>query len=334
MLLRRVTTRLFLDWESLLTILLSRHIASMEAALNVFLYWLGGKFMPLQDLVDYFNDRFELEHRSTYRPFILEKGEVSGLFGPLRIDSIFSPLRQTLKPTTIVGHTAQITVATHKTPPLYSNEIENLRADNSAQATNFESIINFDRLSRTVHMLNYLSSSRLQGLLFLEVDPRHILGIKHDHGAYFEEVIAKCGLENKNIVITMTVFSQYGRYYQELINGLDNYRRRGYRIALKFDSMTQKSQSDLIATLSPDYVSFSMRNIDSKTEETLLPLKVRVASTGGLSILQQIDDKKSDRLARDIGFDLVGGSYYRAIAFDYFDNAKQKDLNISLSENR
>ncbi|WP_333873984.1 hypothetical protein [Methylobacter sp.] len=290
--------------------------------------------MPLQDLVEYFNDRFELEHRSTYRPFILENGEVSGLFGPIRIDSIFSPLRQTLKPTTIVGHTAQITVATHKTPPLYSNEIENIRTDSSVQATNFESIINFDRLSRTVHMLNYLALPRLQGLLFLEVDPRHILGIKQDHGAYFEEAIARCGLENKNIVISMAVFSQYDRYYQELINGLDNYRRRGYRIALKFDYIPQKNQSDLITKLSPDYVAFSAINIDSKIEETLYQLKVLVASVGGLSILQQIDDKKTDTLARNIGFDLVEGSYYRAIAFDYFDSAKPKKLNIPLSENR
>jgi len=53
--------------------------------------------MPLQDLVEYFNDRFELEHRSTYRPFILENGEVSGLFGPIRIDSIFFHAQANIK---------------------------------------------------------------------------------------------------------------------------------------------------------------------------------------------------------------------------------------------
>ena len=67
--------------------------------------------MPLQHLVEYFNDRLGREHRSSFRPFILEEGKVSGLFGPIRIDSFFAPLRQTLKPTVIVGHTAQITVA-------------------------------------------------------------------------------------------------------------------------------------------------------------------------------------------------------------------------------
>ena len=61
-------------------------------------------------------------------------------------------------------------------------------------------------------------------------------------------------------------------------------------------------------------------------------LKTRVASVGGQSILQQIDEKKSDLLARNTGFDLVEGGYYRAIAFDYLSNSKPDalyDLNAS-----
>ncbi len=293
--------------------------------------------MPLQHLVEYFNDRLGREHHSSFRPFILEGGKVSGLFGPIRIDSFFTPLRQTLKPTVIVGHTAQITVAPNKTQHLYANEIEALLANNSVPATEFESIINFDRLSRTVHMLNYLTLSHLQGVLFLEVDPRHILGIKQDHGAYFEEVIAQCGLETKNVAIVLAVNSQYAYYYQDLINGLENYRRRGYQIALKFDYLVLESPAfDLIAKISPNYVSLSARNIDDQThDDTLLAklhqLKARVASIDGQSILQQIDEKKSDLLARKTGFDLVEGGYYRAIAFDYLSHSKPEhyDLNAS-----
>jgi len=290
--------------------------------------------MPLQDLVEYFNDRLGREHRSSFRPFILEEGKVSGLFGPIRIDSFFAPLRQALKPTLIVGHTAQITVAPNKTQHLYANEIETLLANNSVPAADFESIINFDRLSRTVHMLNYLTLSHLQGVLFLEVDPRHILGIKQDHGAYFQEVIAQCGLETKNIVIILAVNSQYARYYQELINGLDNYRRRGYQISLNFDCFAQESEAfDLIAKISPNYVSLSARNMEDQVhDDTLLEklqqLKTRVASAGGQSILLQIDEKKSDLLARNTGFDLVEGGYYRAIAFDYLGNSKPDDYMI------
>lgn len=291
--------------------------------------------MPLQDLVEYFNDRLGREHRSSFRPFVLEENKVSGLFGPIRIDSFFAPLRQTLKPTVIVGHTAQITVAPNKTQHLYANEIETLLANNSVPATEFESIINFDRLSRTVHMLNYLTLSHLQGLLFLEVDPRHILGIKQDHGAYFEEVIAQCGLETKNVVIVLAVNSQYARYYQELINGLENYRRRGYQLALNFDYLAQESEAfNLIAKIAPNFVSLSARNMEDQVHDDILltklhQLKTQVALVGGQIILQQIDEKKSDLLARNSGFDLVEGGYYRAIAFDYLSNSKPEHYELN-----
>ena len=303
--------------------------------------------MPLQHLVEYFNDRIGREHRSSFRPFVQEEGKVSGLFGPIRIDSFFTPLRQTLKPTVIAGHTARIAVAPNKTQQLYTNEIETLLANDAVPASDFESIINFDRLCRTVHMLNYLTLAHLQGVLFLEVDPRHILGIKQDHGAYFEEVIVRCGLETKNVVIVLSVNSQYARYYQELISGLENYRRRGYQLALNFDYLAQALKIDylpqesevfdLIAKISPNYVSLSARNIEDQVhDDTLLAklqqLKSRVALVGGQSILQQIDDKKSDLLARNTGFDLVEGGYYRAIAFDYLSHSKpdQYDLNANI----
>jgi hypothetical protein len=294
--------------------------------------------MPLQHLVEYFNDRLGREHRSSFRPFILEEGKVSGLFGPIRIDSFFAPLRQTLKPTVIVGHTAQISVAPNKTQHLYENEIETLLANNAVQASDFESIINFDRLCRTVHMLNYLTLAHLQGVLFLEVDPRHILGIKRDHGVYFEEVIVRCGFETKNVVIVLAVNSQYARYYQELIKGLDNYRRRGYQIALKYEYLPQGDETaDFIANISPNFVSVSARNIedqahDDNLQEKLRQLKKQVASTGGQTILQQIDEKKSDLLARNTDFDWVEGGYYRAIAFDYLGHSKPDHYGLNASK--
>ncbi len=271
--------------------------------------------MPLQNLVEYFNDRFGQEHRSSFRPFLLEEGTISALFGQIKIGSVFSPIRQALKPAESVGHAAKLKVSTHDVQYLYSDEIENLLSNHPHQAGDFESIINFDRLSRTVHMLNYLPITHLQGALFLEVDPRHILGVKKDHGAYFEEVIGQCGLETKNVVIIMAVNSHYARHYQELVTGLDNYRHRGYQIALKFDYVAQESQSfDLITKLSPNYVSLSARHLDQVRDnalfEKLRDLRVLVASAGGRTILQQIDQKKSESLARNTGFDLVQGSYY------------------------
>jgi hypothetical protein len=280
-------------------------------------------FMSLHNLVEYFNDRFGQEHRSSVRPYIFEDGKISGLFGPIRIDSSFSPLRQTLKPLAISGHIAKIIVSTYEAHDIYSSETEDLPmlVHNSAQANEFESIINFDRLCRTVHLLNFLPlTNHLQDLLFLEVDPRHILGVKQDHGANFQEVITHCGLETKNIVIVLTVNIQYIRYHQKLIQGLENYRYRGYQIGLKFDSVAKENQMfEFIQKLSPNYVSLSARYLDNVRDNTL-PTKLHkfkalVTSTGGQSILQQIDVKRSDSIARNTGFDLVQGGYYERYSY-------------------
>jgi len=49
--------------------------------------------MPLQQLINHFNDRFEKEHHSRLHPFILENSRVSGIFGPIRISNSFYPVR-------------------------------------------------------------------------------------------------------------------------------------------------------------------------------------------------------------------------------------------------
>lgn len=74
--------------------------------------------MHLQPLVDYFNDRFATEHHSNIRPFTIENGLVSGIFGPIQISSIFESVRQTDDNEKLVGHIAQISVTpyTHNQP--------------------------------------------------------------------------------------------------------------------------------------------------------------------------------------------------------------------------
>ncbi len=278
--------------------------------------------MLLNHLVDVFNDAFENEHDFSYRPFILKDKSVNGLFGPIRIGSIFSSIRQSATPTHIIGHAAQIEVSANTNYYVHENEIANLLSDRATYHSNLESIITFDRLSRTVHVLNYLALLSVDQLLFLEVDPRHILGIKKDHGVYFQDFIAKAGLETKNVVVVLTVYSQYARHYQELLTGLENYRRQGYQIALKFDNLPKdKALADLIIQLSPQYIFVSARVLEQHPdviiEKTLSKLMTLVALAKSQVILQHVDDKKADVLARDSGFDYVEGSYYRAIPFDY-----------------
>jgi EAL domain-containing protein (putative c-di-GMP-specific phosphodiesterase class I) len=271
--------------------------------------------MALFDLVEYFNDRFEREHRAKYRPLVIENNRVYGVFGQLRIHSVFSPLRETVNPKNVSGHAVKIKVAAYEAQYLHSYEMDNLALNSGDNYIHFESVINFDRLARTVHMLNYLPLAQSDKVLFLEVDPRHILGIKKDHGAYFETVIEQCGLTTKNTVVVLAVTRNYVQYSAALIRGLSNYRQRGYQIALRFDHLvSDKHIFDLIGKLTPDYVSLSARQIEVENKnnalEKLHALKQALTITQGQGILRQIDRKKSELLARQSGFDLVEGNYY------------------------
>lgn len=280
--------------------------------------------MPLQQLVEYFNNRFETEHHSDIKPFIIENGTVSGLFGQIRVSSTFKPVRYTLEPNRIAGHSSKISVSTHDFQQLHTMEIENLLNETIKQPSDFQSIINLDRLCRTVHMLNYLPITHLSGVLFLEVDPRHILSVKLNHGAYFEEVIVACGLATKNVVISMTVNSVYALHHAQLLEGLHNYRQRGYQIALNIDLIySAKSIVDLIEQLAPNYLrvnvpSFnnSPLNSESNWYNTLNNLKDLLDRVGGRTIMRHIHQKEQALVALNAGFDFIEGNYYDTLVTD------------------
>ncbi len=271
--------------------------------------------MALVDLVEYFNDRFEREHQAHYRPLSIENNQVIGVFGQLSISSVFSPLREISNVINVSGHAVKIKVSAQDSPYLHSYEMDNLALNSADTYIHFESVINFDRLARTVHMLNYLPLAKSNQVLFLEVDPRHILGIKKDHGAYFETVLEQCGLTTQNTVIVLAITNNYVKYNDALIRGLSNYRQRGYQIALRFDHLiSDKHAAELIFKLTPDFVSLSVRQIETVNGTNSLTklhsLKRIISTNSGKGILRQIDGKNSEILARESGFEFAQGSYY------------------------
>jgi EAL domain-containing protein (putative c-di-GMP-specific phosphodiesterase class I) len=278
------------------------------------------KIMSLQQLVNHFNDRFAQEQGFNFRPFILQGNAVSGLFGKNRIESELTAVRHTNSLQTVTGYAAQ-TMMTHHFFSQQQFDTDNLlSSEPSEQNLSVDFIINFDRLCRTVHLLNALALiKRSHSFLVLEVDPRHIIGVKHAHGAYFEEIIIESGLQTKNIVISMTTSGIYEAHHEQLLKGLKNYRDCGYKIALNIGYLFSADRVlDLINKASPDYITVNAPNQSYATLDlnvTLFPLlnrlKELVNSVGGKSIMQGIDLADQALIAKKVGFDLVQGSYYQ-----------------------
>lgn len=282
--------------------------------------------MSLQQLVQHFNDRFAFEHHADFHPFLLEKGLVSGIFGPIRISSIFTPVWQTDNYEQLIGHITQLSVTPYDN--ILSNEesaeFDSLFTNVITQPTDFQSIISLDRLRRTVHMLNYLAYAGNGGVLFLDVDPRHILGVQQNHGAYFEEFITQCGLATKNVVISMTVNNFYVLHHAQLVEGLSNYRQRGYQIALNIGSLyATDGLRELIDKLAPNYLRISaptreaIRELSAIWQSAIKTLVKSQKLNGGQTIVQQVEHKEQSNIATIANIELVQGGYYDRLATDH-----------------
>jgi EAL domain-containing protein (putative c-di-GMP-specific phosphodiesterase class I) len=307
--------------------------------------------MPLPpELIDVFNNRFAQEQKNAnYRPLIIENGKVKAVFKTLVLESELMPVRYTYHPDRIAGYTAQILLNPHNKATSSASEFKAVNKNISVT-----SIVDFDRLCRTVHVLNALTLIKDTDFLVLEVSPRHIIDVKYGHGSYFAKILAECGLQTKNIVISLTIYDTYATDIEKLLVGLQNYRNLGYKIALDIGSLFSKDKVlDLIIDLLPDYVAakpfcrthgtvdlyaaqyvYATVGLTNGLFSNLHHLKQIQSMLGGKLILQKVVKKSEALMAQEAGIDLVTGSYYQALAeaFSSIKHNKQTVKSYELSE--
>lgn len=285
--------------------------------------------MPLQQLAEYFNDRLERENYPGYRPFVLKSNRIQGMFDKYQIRSDFLPVYEARNASHIVGHIARASIIENK-------EYQSFINPELINKTEYNWIVHYDRFVRTVHMLNYLPQANSNSRLILDVDPRHILGIKTDHGAYFEEIINKCGLETNNIVISLSISSVYANCLSALLKGIENYQRRGYKILIKIPYLLsglqnyqsrhyrimsdidvrrlEKLSLDLINKVSPDYVGLFAQDLEQPFNNQFIKKIIQfnsfVISTGSRSLLLNIDEINVANFFMSSGFSLGQGLYF------------------------
>ena len=275
--------------------------------------------MPLNDLVYHFNERFVADQGLAQPPLTVKQGQVESRFGDLRLASEFHPIRRADAPDLIVGHDATLQA--------FEPDTSQATAAKVFHAAEAESIVNLDRLVRTLHMLNYLPIAHENGSLFLHVHPRHVLGVKRDHGAYFEEGIFRCGLKPRQVIITVPVTPVYDRQLTLLLEGLKNYQGRGYGTAIKFDDKAndvflERYCIEFLYRITPDFVRldgsfFASLRHRSKEESRRRTTLVNVIHNLDTELLVEgIEDEKDLILAKVLRADLLKGGYFEHAAID------------------
>jgi EAL domain-containing protein (putative c-di-GMP-specific phosphodiesterase class I) len=92
-----------------------------------------------------------------------------------------------------------------------------------------ERLVQFDRLVRTLHVLNHSRNFADDELLFLNVHP-HLLTSVNDHGHTFEQILHYYAVPTSQVVIEIKHAAVADQ--TQLAQAIQNYRKLGYKIAV------------------------------------------------------------------------------------------------------
>lgn len=175
-----------------------------------------------------------------------------------------------------------------------------------------DQLVAFDRLCRTLHLLNYLASSHEQKRLFLNVHPRLLTEVSV-HGVVFDEILQSVHWSASHVTLE---FPESELFQSDLARSklaIDNYRRRGFGIAIDHFGL-HATRLDALWELEPDMVKFDrqflLRSEDSTRQRQSLAHLVTLLHEAGVKVVMQgIETPVQYQLAVDAGVDLFQGVY-------------------------
>ena len=172
-------------------------------------------------------ERLPLERGQQLRR--LRDGSVVGDWFGCELSSVFQPIVQPADDR-VIGHEAYLRILGSGERALSPWTLFSSNADD-------DRLIALDRLARTIHALNFLSSGEGDGLLFLNVHGRLLAAISHDHGTAFRKVVVALGLPPERVVIETPLAASTQPELLAFV--LRNYRNNGFQVAINVDSPAQ-----------------------------------------------------------------------------------------------
>jgi EAL domain-containing protein (putative c-di-GMP-specific phosphodiesterase class I) len=247
----------------------------------------------------------------------VDGGEVKANYVGLQLRSAFQPIVD-LRSHTALGYEALLRATDQK-----SHLIEPPAAFRQAELA--QSLVKFDRLCRTLHTLNYLNLAISEGLLFLNVHPDLLVAV-NAHGKVFERVLHQHDVSTQNIVIEINESSVSEIDLLQL--AIDNYRQRGYQIAV--DNFGKKHFNlERLWQLSPAFVKLDRRVIqlaetESRLQKILPKLVAIITDLGAQVVAVGVENVTQLSLVQSAGIHLVQGFLFdRAANGSYANSATQ-----------
>jgi len=229
-------------------------------------------------------------------------GEFNSTFLGVRLNSAFQPIYD-IQAGDLYGHEALLR-------PSLGGELSSTPEFAFTYAEQAGKLVQFDRVSRTLHVLNFRQIYAENGLLFLNVHPKLLVTV-NAHGKVFERILHSNSVPTDRVVIEI----QEGLVDQEkqLAEAIVNYRDRGYRIAIdRFGSA--QSHIDRLWKFTPDFVKLDLHLIQKAEQNErvskILPGLIKmIKDLGAQPIVTGIETQAQLDIAIETGSTLVQGFF-------------------------
>ena len=174
-------------------------------------------------------------------------------------------------------------------------------------------LVEFDRLCRSLHLMNHLAGPYPKRTLFLNVYPELLMSTGEQHADAFERILQDQGLSPKDIVWEIFESTVLPDQTARLAKAIKSYRERGYRIAIDDYGFLNSNLSRLL-TLSPEIVKLDriVINAISKeplAQELLCQFVERLHDNGSLVVIEGINSAEQLTLAQASGADMMQGYF-------------------------
>lgn len=239
-------------------------------------------------------DEYGLAEQST--------GEFNSTFLGVQLNSAFQPIYDSIAGD-LFGHEALLR-------PSLGGELPSTSEFAYSYAAQSGKLVQFDRVSRALHVLNFKQIYNENGLLFLTVHPNLLISV-NAHGKVFERILHANSVPTERVVIQI----DEGLVAQDkqLIDAINNYRDRGYRIAIEHFGNTN-SHVDRLWKLAPDFVKFDAGLIQqAETNDNLykvLPsLIAGVKALEARAVVTGVETQSQLNIAIESGATLLQGNF-------------------------
>ncbi|MGH8552322.1 MAG: EAL domain-containing protein, partial [Methylococcales bacterium] len=172
-------------------------------------------------------------------------------------------------------------------------------------------LVKFDRICRTLHLLNSLSLPAQSGLLFLNVLPE-LLARVDSHGRVFEQILKQHAVPTHKVVIEIPDTTQINEAI--LKKAMNNYRDCGYQVAI---NNFGRRGSDLgrLWRLSADFIKSDVGLVrdlaaHQKLQHIFAKLVEIIRDSGAEAIIQGIETEQQRSFALTAGARLMQGSLF------------------------